>query len=62
MDTTKIAMLIATAGLWELSPEAEELASSGEFWAQLEATPEDALTPQQRRVLAEMGVNVQYDQ
>ena len=61
MDPAKVALLAAASGLYELSPKAQELVDSEEFWNELVDTPEDQLTKEQLDVVAEMGLQIDPD-
>lgn len=55
MDLQKVAMLAATAGLYEVPPDVEALVEDPQFWADLAETDEDKLTPEQQKVIAALG-------
>ena len=56
MERAKVAMLSMSAGMYDLPPHLSKLADSEEFWQALEATPEDALLPDQIAMMVALGV------
>ena len=60
MDTDLVMMLAAAAAVKadSLPDDVKALTEKGDFWADLEETDEGALSEEQQRVLAELGVGL----
>jgi hypothetical protein len=55
MDAAKVEMLCRSVGLVELPADLQRLADDDEWWERLEATPEEKLDLDQRRMVAALS-------